>query len=345
MKAFTDCFTTVSVRLSRRRGVAASLPVFLGVALALGGCSEGSIPSLQPIRYDAADELYVQPIRVCDDNGNACARVNFFEEITAQILAQAQIKISFLPINQLNNSRFLSIDDQSSSSASSEFYELTRTGGAGAFGRNPNSTNSSGPINLWFVDEIKAGSGSVQFGMAWVGANGVLISGAVLDYNHGIGRMDTIAHEIGHNLGLSHTTLGAGAANNLITDGNSRLTPRSAADVGPNGAGIDMLTDAQIEKIRASSFISRNSLIQADSAATVSPDEGEALLASLSTSALSSSFSKGTLTSFVMDASRRSSAPASAAAKVPEPTVSWITLSAIGLFLLMCNRRTLSCRL
>lgn len=343
MKAFTDCFTTVSVRLSRRRGVSASLPVFLGVALALGGCSEGSIPSLQPIRYDAADELYVQPIRVCDDNGHACARVNFFEEITAQILAQAQIKISFLPINQLNNSRFLSIDDQSSSSASSEFYELTRTGGAGAFGRNPDSTNSGGPINLWFVDEIKAGSGAVQFGMAWVGANGVLISGAVLDYNQGIGRMDTIAHEIGHNLGLSHTT-GAGVANNLITDGNSRLTPRSAADVGSHGAGIDMLTEAQIEKIRASSFISRNSLVQADSAAT-SLDEGEALLASLSASALSSSFSKGTLTSSVMDASRRSSAPASAAAKVPEPTVSWITLSAIGLFLLMCNRRALSCRL
>ncbi len=333
------------MRLSKLRGLSsASLPVFLGVAVALGGCSEGSTPSLQPIKYDATDELYIQPIRVCDDNGNACARINFFEDITARILAQARIRISFLPVNQLNSTRFLSIGDQNSGSASSEFYELTRTGGAGAFCRHPNSTNSSGPINLWFVDEIKAGNGAVQFGMAWVGANGVLISEAVLDYNHGMGRMDTIAHEIGHNLGLRHSTLGAGAANNLLTDGNGRQTPRSAADVGPHGGGIDLLTDAQIETISASSFLSRNSFVQAGCTAT-SPDEGAALLTSLSASAFSSSLNTSTPTTFAMDAARRSFAPASAAAKVPEPTIGWISLSAISLFLLGFNRRALSCRL
>lgn len=329
------------MRLSRLREVSSPLPIFVGIALALGGCSEGGIPSLQPIRYDTTDELFIQPIQVCDNQGNACARVNFFEDITAQILAQAQIKISFLPLNQLNSTRFLSIDDQGSGSTS-EFYELSRTGGAGAFGRHPSSTNSTGPVNLWFVDEIKSGSG-VQFGMAWVGGNGVIISGAVFDYNHGAGRMDTIAHEIGHNLGLRHSTLGAGAADNLLTDGNSRQTPRLVADIGAHGGGIDLLTEAQIEAIRASSFLSRNSVRQADSIASVSPDEGAALLTRLSALALSASSQAGTLTTFAMDASRSSAAPA-AAAKVPEPTVSWISLSAICL-LLMFNRRALSCRL
>lgn len=179
-----------------------------------------------------------------------------FADITARILEQAQLKVNFLPANQLNETRFLSLNSSSDRSSDSyEFYELSRSGGPGDYGRHEDSTRTTGPINVWFVDNIESSSSATQFGLAWVDANGVAISRETLEYNDGEGRIDTIAHEIGHNLGLRHATLGAGGKENLLTDGNARLTPGSADDVGENGVGISLLTANQIKEIRNSGFI------------------------------------------------------------------------------------------
>ena len=213
--------------------------------------------SVQSIVYGEPDQLSVQPIQVCKDDGSSCAGVNLFADITAKILKQANLKVSFLPTNRLNASRFLSINDSPNrGSINYEFYELTRTGPAGAFGRNPNSTPNSGPINVWFVDTIEASNDLTQFGLAWVGANGVAVSKATLEFGQN-GRTDTVAHEIGHNLGLRHTTLGAGGANNLETDGDRRNIPSSVDDISPDGAGLSSLTGAQIAAIKRSPFVTQ----------------------------------------------------------------------------------------
>jgi len=224
-----------------------------GCVIALSGCTgDGTAPSTQTIAYDELSELDIQPIQVCDDHGGNCAKVNMFADITARILEQAKLRVNFLPTNQLNGSRFLSL---SNSGSNNEFHEISRSGEPGDYGRHEDSTRTTGPINVWFVDEIESSSSATQFGAAWVDANGVVISSETLDFNNGQGRVDTVAHEIGHNLGLRHTTFGAGGKDNLLTDGNTRLTPRSVDDIGETGAGLSKLTAEQIAEIQNSGFI------------------------------------------------------------------------------------------
>ncbi len=292
----------------------------LGIALALAGCAEGDFQTAQTITFGEADELQIQPIRVCDDSGNNCAGVNLFRDITERILAQAKLKVSFLPERQLNASRFLSINDRSDrNSPDYEFYELTRTGGKGAFGRNPNSTETSGPINVWFVDTIEASSSFTQFGLAWVDANGVLISKEALEFN-GTGRADTLAHEVGHNLGLRHSTLGAGGSNNLLTDGDRRNVPGSVNDITPDGAGLSLLTTAQIKTILDSPFVARGTSASKPSSVVSSGD----VLSTLSS-----------LPAPLIDADTGETSTVS----VPDVASSWIGLSLLGVFIFKTSRK------
>ncbi|MBE9113798.1 hypothetical protein IQ273_30980, partial [Nodosilinea sp. LEGE 07298] len=212
-----------------------------GLSAALVSCTGEGQGSRGPTRF-----VNIQPIQVCDDFGLFCADLATFEEATRKIWAQANLDISFLAPNRLNASRFLTIDSQD------EFEELSFAGGAGAFGRNPLSTRTSGPISLWFVESIFPFEGFDTLGLGWIDQNGIVIDDDILAFNNGIGRLDTVAHEIGHNLGLTHEGFGAGGANNLMTDGGFRNSPSTLDDITPDGANLDRLTNRQIEVVRDS---------------------------------------------------------------------------------------------
>lgn len=190
----------------------------------------------------------IQPIRVCDDLGTLflddsstyCATTNFFEEETDYIWSQAGIDINFLSKVNLYRSNFLTIDDDA------EFTSLVL--GAG----NQQNLDSQ-VLNMWFVDTLFPETRT--FGLGFLGGNGIAIASDTFTFNGGIGRLDTIAHEIGHNLGLAHNDFGAGGSLNLMTGGNAgRLVPSSINDIFPNRANTDQLTAAQISEVRSSSF-------------------------------------------------------------------------------------------
>ena len=234
-----------------------------GLSAALVSCTgEGQGSSRSATRF-----VSIQPIQVCDDFGIFCADLALFEEATRKIWAQANIDISFLAPNRLNASRFLTIDNQD------EFAELSFAGGAGAFGRNPLSTRTSGPISLWFVESIFPFEGVDTLGLGWIDQNGIVIDDDILTFNNGLGRLDTVAHEIGHNLGLTHEGFGAGEGNNLMTDGGFRNSPSSLDDITPDGARLDRLTARQIDIARGSRLTRSTPELAGDSIPAGGPEQ------------------------------------------------------------------------
>jgi hypothetical protein len=182
--------------------------------------------------------LTIQPIQVCDDFGLNCANParTLFEAEGDKIWDQASINLLFLPWETLNNSSLLDLNVD------------TEFGGPAA----------GTVIRLLFVGVISScgGPGTGIFGCGFLSANGVAIADNVFSFNGGIGRLDTIAHELGHNLGLDHTTLGAGGALNLMSSGAVRSIPTSLLDIYPNGLQMDQLTAAQIAVAQSSPFLS-----------------------------------------------------------------------------------------
>jgi len=180
----------------------------------------------------------VNPIQVCNDTGGTPAPIPMFQAETEKIFAQAGVAPIWLPTTQLNDSSLLSV---------TTVLNLDLPGN----GQHADPLT----INMWFVEDMPNPLGTL-YGEAYNGANGVAINGTeVENFNGGVGRLDTVAHEIGHNLGLGHWNFGSGGANNLETQGSSRSVPESIDDITPDGANVSQLTEAQITELRSSPFL------------------------------------------------------------------------------------------
>jgi hypothetical protein len=199
-------------------------------------------------------QVKLQVIQLCNNAGSDCAVVNTFEVAADKIWAQAGVDMMFLPTIAWNNSTYL-IPDVDLGQELSMFHD-----GSAAF-NNPAVT---GIINVYFVKDLAYSAGTLYgegcgapiFASVCNNEVGVVINTTdVNGFNGGLGRTDTVAHEIGHVLGLTHETMGAGGADNLMTAGSARTVPGGLADIAPDGAGLSKLTTTQIDMVLTSDFV------------------------------------------------------------------------------------------
>jgi len=190
--------------------------------------------------------LTVQPIVVCQGTGTVsstagtgCAPssgLGAYETYTNTILDQAGIGVAFAAPEYLDNSTYL--DPQSDTTTSSLFdtaHDLLRLPGNG-------ESTSPDTLNVYLVDNIISTTHGVPngagiYGLGLIGGNGAIIATAP----NSLGRqaaVDTMAHELSHNLGLTHVDAAPYASTvvdtpfNLMNSG-SRVVPFETCQVAP----------------------------------------------------------------------------------------------------------------
>jgi hypothetical protein len=193
--------------------------------------------------------------------------------ITRAIWLQAGIDVSFLPMLEYNNSTYQSIDVYQDSTTgqlgSNAFKQLTTSPGpAAASGCVSNclvpiySTSTytypyanANAIPMFFINSIipKSPLTGTYYGFGWVNGVGLALSAATISFSQFVpSHFDTLAHEIGHNLGLDHCTYGAGAA--FGSAASPCTAPPAVACSGtlPNPGGCNVMDAGTIRIVPAS---------------------------------------------------------------------------------------------
>jgi hypothetical protein len=176
------------------------------------------------------------------------------KNITREIWRQAGIDIVFQPlvtptgsVFQYNSSISQNIQDFdcSTGTCNSPTFKNLSSGlpppNAPKGSKGPTLSSDPTTINMFFVNGLtgilNTGVSVPLFGFGWIGANGIVInSGNVFSTP---GRVDNLAHELGHNLGLDHATCGAGPSSTCPGQVVIKKPPLTcAAEVYPGGCNL-----------------------------------------------------------------------------------------------------------
>jgi reprolysin-like metallo-peptidase family M12B len=270
---------------TQRRHRLSRLFFLSALAMMAGGRAYATVP--------VTAYVVINPIDVCDTAGpsgsTGCAPFNSLSvspnpaqatsstpigfvdpatnvNVTRAIWLQTGIDVTFLPIQEYNNTTYEKINDiacgnSGCTSLTSVLFKTlsTPSGPAKATGCKSNCTvpfpsKTANAINMFFVDQISGTGGSLA-GFAWLNGNGVAVSSSVFSFSSLVAsRFDTLAHELGHNLNLDHSTNGVNSStcgtsgnppcNNTLDAGGVRLVAGSSgcSSTSPVGLLFDLNT-------------------------------------------------------------------------------------------------------
>lgn len=218
---------------------------------------------LAPLPATAAPitkSLDISVYQVCNSLGD-CASTGpagnaYYADATNKIWAQAGIRVNFTFATTIISDQFYDISD----TAGDTFDDLYNSVFPGLAGNNRST-----------VDMFLVNSYADAYGVGYSDAGGLIMSMAdILAFDCGgaagcTGRIDTLAHEIGHNLGLVPEDFpdyagsdDAGHSldpNTLMASGGSRNIPVTLSDIRPDGLGYDWLPQHHIDLARRSSLL------------------------------------------------------------------------------------------
>ncbi|MDD5295317.1 MAG: zinc-dependent metalloprotease family protein [Rhodocyclaceae bacterium] len=223
--------------------------VFTRLLLAVFTLILPAVASALPITKN----LTVTVFDVCNNTGSNCASMgpagdNFFAAETNKIWAQAGISITFNFVGYINSSAFSYINDNAYGTSAAALYNTT----SAAIGL------SAAQDYLFLVHTISAVGGGTTWGETASTALGntananFIAMDTVMSYSAS-GRMDTIAHELGHTLGLEHYD---SSGNYLMASGGVRNIPSDISQISTNGlTGKDQLPVGQVAIARSDTLL------------------------------------------------------------------------------------------
>ncbi len=213
----------VEGRLQFGRGVALALLMLLPVGTGAAWADALGNPA-EPV----TNIITLQPIDVCGSSDpSSCAlesatspySLSDYVQAINTVYQKAGLGVVFLPTVQYIDPSYLNTTIfGSGGSPTDQAHQLMYTPG---HGQNANPTT----LNAWFVDTLQTSTGAPVYGTGFIGGNGIILPTQANPDTGGFAALDTLAHETGHNLGLTHVDQTSNASPYNLMQSSGRTVP------------------------------------------------------------------------------------------------------------------------